>query len=98
MVLKGNGAIQVIQLPVTAAVARPELPKLLDAKGQPFILDRVPSSNTRVNGGQVSVNATLVYRPQPGQGDPSQLVYHGQQQVSFQVPFAFKNVPLPGAD
>jgi hypothetical protein len=97
---KGDGEVQVqIRLespPFHADGTRASsLPTLVDAKGEGYQLVQVPSRSRRTNGRVVTQELTLLYRANPGQGDPSRLVLNGVRPVSVQVPFAFQNVPLP---
>jgi hypothetical protein len=97
---KGDGEVQVqIRLespPFHADGTRAtSLPTLVDAKGEGYQLVQVPSRSRRTNGRVVTQELTLLYRANPGQGDPSRLVLNGVRPVTVQVPFAFQNVPLP---
>lgn len=101
--VQGQGVIQIRQLQVNGnrviinglqGASHTNYPKLLDAKGQPFTLVQAPTENLRLANGQATISSTLVFRGRPGQGEPEQLVLYGQRPIDFQVPFAFKNVPL----
>lgn len=69
-------------------------PTLVDAKGQHIVLAQAGNNGIMIGPGGVTRNATLIYRPRPGQ-EPAQLVQYGQRLVAFSVPFALKNLPLP---
>jgi hypothetical protein len=100
---KGDGEIQ-IQLrlespPFQADGSRAaSLPRLLDAKGEAYQLVQVPARGRRSNGRVITQELTLLYRANPGQGDPSQLVLTGVRPVNVQVPFSVADVPLPEAE
>lgn len=70
------------------------LPDLEDAKGNKYQFGGVASMRTNVNGGTISQEATCIYRPAAGAGDPARLVMYGNRSVNFQVPFSFKDVPV----
>lgn len=70
------------------------LPDLEDAKGNKYQFAGVASMRTNVNGGMISQEATCIYRPAAGAGDPARLVMYGNRSVNFQVPFSFKDVPV----
>ncbi len=97
---KGDAEVQVqIRLespPLLADGTRAaSVPTLVDAKGEGYQLVQVPSRSRRSNGRVVTQELTLLYRANPGQGDPSRLVLNGVRPVSVRVPFTFQNVPLP---
>jgi hypothetical protein len=97
---KGDGEVQ-IQLrqespPFQADGSRAaSLPRLLDAKGDAYQLVQVPARGRRTNGRVLTQELTLLFRANPGQGDPSSLVLNGVRPVNVQVPFTVANVPLP---
>ena len=70
------------------------MPKLLDAKGQAYQVVNIPEQSMQFNNGQSTTQCTIIYRAQPGQGEPTQLALYGERQISFQVPFTLKDVPL----
>jgi hypothetical protein len=74
-----------------------EWPRLMDAKGQAYQLAEVSGQQNRVNNGQMTREATLLYRPEAGQGEPARLVLFGKRPVALTVPFTLKKVPLGGA-
>jgi hypothetical protein len=45
--------------------------------------------------GVLTMEVTMVFRQNNGQGEPAQLVLHGQRNISVQVPFTLRDVPLP---
>jgi hypothetical protein len=71
------------------------MPGLFDKGGKAYRLVSTPSMRMDFNNGQMSQEATLVFRPGDGQGPPARLVYSGQRTVNFQVPFRFEKLPLP---
>jgi hypothetical protein len=70
------------------------MPRLVDAAGKSFMLVQHTSPSLTIANGQVSQVTTLVYRPQPGQGPPAQLVLPGQRLFTFEVPFTLQNIVL----
>jgi hypothetical protein len=70
-------------------------PTLVDKTGKAYRLVSTPSMRMDFNNGQLSYEATLVFRAEYGQGPPDRLVYSGQRSVNFHVPFRFTDVPLP---
>ncbi len=70
------------------------MPKLLDAKGKEYRLAQVPEQSMHVANGNATVNVTLVYQAN-GADEPAQLVLMGQRTTTVQIPFSFKDVPLP---
>lgn len=97
------GMVQQIQIQINGGVVvgnmNPNhtagLPELFDAKGQKYQLVNMPSRSLRVVNGAVSQTVTLVFRGYEGLGEPDRLVLTGQRTVTVQVPFAFRDVPLP---
>jgi hypothetical protein len=71
------------------------LPELLDAKGKAYQLSQIQSRNTRGINNVFSQEATLVYRPAEGQGDPTRLVLNGRRDAHVQVTYRLKDVTLP---
>jgi hypothetical protein len=63
---------------------------LLDGKGRPLQL--VGMSASGMNG---VFEQSLTFRATQGQGEPVKLVYSGRRLVTVDVPFVFKDVPLP---
>ncbi len=72
----------------------PGLPDLLDAQGRKYTVWQVPNQSTRVGNNQFVYSATVIYRPHPGQGPPSQLALHGLNSVTVPVSFTFRDVAL----
>lgn len=70
------------------------MPELHDAKGGKYQLAGVQSMGTRISNGQFARIATVLYRPQAGQGEPSRMVLYGSRSVSVPISFRFENVPL----
>jgi hypothetical protein len=71
------------------------LPALVDAKGRSLQLSQVPTRMYRGGFGVLTMEVTMVFRQNDGQGEPAQLVLHGQRNISVQVPFTLRDVPLP---
>src|SRR5207249_3080327 len=57
------------------------LPDLVDAKGNKLQFGGVTNMRTNINNGQVNQEATVLYRPAPGAGDPASLVLFGSRTV-----------------
>jgi hypothetical protein len=70
-------------------------PSLLDKDGKAFRLVAQPQSGLQINGGVVTQSMTLVFRPNPGQGEPASLVVTGRRTVTVPIDFRLENVPLP---
>jgi len=70
------------------------MPALVDRDGKAFRLVAMPSMRMTFANGQMSQEATLVFRSDNAQGAPDRLVYSGQRSVSFSVPFTFNDVPF----
>ncbi|MFO0966895.1 MAG: hypothetical protein U0793_15080 [Gemmataceae bacterium] len=70
------------------------LPDLVDAKGAKLQFGGVTAMRTNINNGQVNQEATVLYRPAAGTGEPASLVLFGNRTVNFQIPFTFRDVPL----
>jgi hypothetical protein len=79
-------------LPVPPAVAAEQL-SLRDAHDRKAPL--VSSTAATATGNGKAWEFTLVYRPDPGQGEPARLVYTGRRTATIEVPFTLKDVPLP---
>jgi hypothetical protein len=77
---------------VPPAVAAAQL-ALLDAKGRKIPL--VDSSSPALSADGKTWEFTLLYRPSPGQGEPSRLIYTGRRCATVEVPFSLKDIPLP---
>ena len=71
--------------------------ELLDAKGESSQLVQGPSRGRRTNGRVITQELTMLFKANPGQGDPTQLVLNGVRTVTIELPFVFENVPLPAA-
>jgi hypothetical protein len=70
-------------------------PKLFDATGKAYTTAGIANYHLAFANGQATHTMTYLFRPQAGQGDPAQLTISGQRLVTFRVPFALKDVPLP---
>jgi len=72
------------------------LPSLLDAKSRALGLSQPPLRIYQGGFGGVAVQEiTMTFRSQNDQGEPSRLVLEGQRNVSVQIPFTLRNVPMP---
>jgi hypothetical protein len=97
---KGDGEVQVqLRLESPAfeqnGTRAASLPSLVDAKGESYQVVQVPSRGRRTNGRVITQELTMLFKANPGQGDPSRLVLNGVRSVTVQLPFRFENVPLP---
>ena len=75
---------------------RKDLPDLLDTTGQKFQILAVTADSTSINNTGVSRTTTIVYRPNPGQAEPRDLILFGTRNHAVAVPFRFENLELPG--
>jgi hypothetical protein len=96
----GNPAGGAVQIGNGRRVIRPYinthgLPTLVDAKGRALQLTQIPTRLYRGGFGVMTMEVTMVFRAHDGQGEPAQLVLHGQRNISVQVPFTLRDVPLP---
>lgn len=89
-----NGNVRIGGFGRSRSPAASGLPDLFDAKGGKYQQAGIQSMSTRITNGQVARVATVLYRPQPGQGEPSRLVLFGNRTVTVPIPFRFENVPL----
>jgi hypothetical protein len=99
---KGDGEVQVQlrqEIPAFAqnGTRAASLPTLVDAKGESYQVLQVPSRGRRTNGRVITQELTMLFKANPGQGDPVRLVLNGVRNVTVQLPFRFENVPLPAA-
>lgn len=69
-------------------------PRLLDAQGKSFALVQGSTPSWTLANNQVLYTMTLLYRPQPGQGAPAQLVLPGMRPFTLAVPFKMENIVL----
>jgi hypothetical protein len=65
---------------------------LLDAKGKPFRVTTAVNTNKRQGAVQ---EYELTYEPNAGQGAPLWFVYRDRRSAIIDIPFSFKDVPLP---
>jgi hypothetical protein len=101
--MPANGAVGggVVQIGPNGRVIRTYynthgLPSLLDAKGGALTLCQPPTRIYQAAfGGNPTQEVTMTFRRQGEQGEPSRLVLEGQRNVSVQIPFTLRNVPLP---
>lgn len=73
-------------------VGNQNYPKLYDAQGKAYV-GEVSNVRSTFGAAIMSQQVTLTYRLQGAQ--PSELAFHGQRTLLFDVPFTLKNVPLP---
>ena len=74
---------------------RKDLPDLIDAAGKKFEVVAVIADNTSINNTGVSRTVTVVYRPNPGQTEPRDLVLFGTRNHAIAVPFRFEEIAIP---
>lgn len=91
--IQGGGNIIIGGMPQQQSV-----PTLVDKDGKSFQLVQIPSSRMQITNGVMSQELTMLFRPNPGQTDPERLLLTGQRTVTFQVPFAFRNIDIGEAD
>jgi hypothetical protein len=72
-----------------------DLPDLVDAKGQKFRVASIANDGFNFVNGSSTRSATIVFQPNPGQGEPRDLVLFGTRTHTIAVPFRFENLPLP---
>jgi hypothetical protein len=99
VIIQGGGNVQINgNKVVIGGTGNPQagagLPRLVDGAGKSFTLVQHTSPSLTINNGQVSQVTTLVYRPQPGQGPPTQMVLPGHRLFTFEVPFTLQNIVL----
>jgi hypothetical protein len=70
------------------------LPSLVDARGAALPLAQVAQRQLQSTTAGLVEDATLVFRPLPGQGDPVRLVLHGQHLATVPIAFHLTDVPL----
>jgi hypothetical protein len=102
---QGQGQMQVqIQIQRAGAAAAPLVIgnadptmglSLVDDKGRAFQLVNVPRRLAKVANNVVTQELTLVFKPQDGQGEAAKLHYSTTRQVSIELPFTLKDLPLP---
>jgi len=98
IVIQGAGNVQINgnNIVIGSSTGAPtNAPRLLDADGQPFTLERAAANGLTINNNQMSQAMTLVYRPQPGQGPAARLVVPAQRLFVFDVPFTLRDIVLP---
>jgi hypothetical protein len=98
MILRGNVAIQfqgAIVLGTNETNTKADLPQLLDARGEKYLIQEFSSQGTILNNGALSQTTTIVYRANPKQAAPSELVLFGTRTHMVAVPFRFEHVVLP---
>ena len=71
------------------------LPSLVDARGTPLQLARVPLHQMQMTDAGLVEDATLLFRPLAGQANPVRLVLNGQRLVTLPIAFHLADVPLP---
>jgi len=70
------------------------LPVLLDAKGRSFTPVQIPRRLGGINNGDIFEDVTIVFRPQPGQDEPTRLIVSGKRLVTIPLAFNLVDVPL----
>ena len=101
VVIQGNVAVRNIMIgPGGVRVAGggadgQDVPDLIDARGQKFKVASVNESDINIINNAWSRTVTILYRPNPDQAAPSELVLLGTRRHTVAVPFQFENVPLP---
>lgn len=91
--IQGGGNIIIGGMPGN----QPSLPTLVDKDGKSFQLVNIPSRRFNINNAIMSQELTMIFRPSAGQTDPERLLLTGQRTVTFQVPFAFRNIDIAEA-
>jgi hypothetical protein len=72
-----------------------DAPRLLDVDDKEWTLAEWSSQGWTITRGQMLHRLTLLYRPQPGQAAPAQLVVPGQRVFTLETTFTLRDVPLP---
>lgn len=88
--IQGGGNIVIGGMPGT----QQSLPTLVDKQGKNFQLVNIPSRRMQINNALMSQELTMIFRPSAGQTDPDRLLFTGQRTVTFQVPFAFRDIDI----
>jgi hypothetical protein len=70
-------------------------PELRDVNGMLYQKAAAPGQSITLTGAMLSVTQTIIYRPQPGCGDPAELSLTSDKRTALRVPFSLKNVTLP---
>jgi hypothetical protein len=70
-------------------------PELRDANGLLFQAAVQPAQSITISNMNLSVTRTIIYRPQPGCGEPAELSLSSNRKSALRVPFSFADVPLP---
>lgn len=68
---------------------------LVDAQGGKFQLAANPTRDFKFANNVVTHDATLHFKPNPGQGEPAKLLYTTTRPATIEIPFTLKDVPLP---
>jgi hypothetical protein len=89
-----GGPAQVQIITASASNDPSQLPVLRDAQGRAYQLVQVPRRSTRVLNGATQEELVLVFRPQPGQGEPASLALEAPRLVTLSIPFRLENIPL----
>ncbi len=93
--MAGGGLVMINGRVVTGASDEPVSAlnfSLLDEQGKEFKVERASNTGKRAGAAR---ELELAFKPADGQGDPAKLVYRGRRTSVVEVPFAFKDVPLP---
>ncbi|MBM4069252.1 MAG: hypothetical protein FJ271_09945 [Planctomycetes bacterium] len=91
--IQGGGNIIIGGMP-----QQQNVPTLVDKDGKNFQLVNIPSRRMQITNGVMSQELTMVFRANAGQNDPDRLLFTGQRTVTFQVPFAFRNIDIGQAE
>lgn len=90
MVIGPNG----VRISSSGTGSTKDIPDLLDAKGQKF-KKAVFDDNFVMSNNSSSRTARIVFQPNAGQAEPTELVLYGTRTYTIAVPFHFENVRLP---
>jgi hypothetical protein len=99
MQIQGGGGIVIgpngVRVSTAGTGSVKDLPDLIDAKGQKFTRAKASDDTFNVVNDTRSRTVTVLYQPNPGQAEPSELVLYGTHTRTIGVPFRFENIPLP---
>jgi len=92
---RGNAIPRINGRRILGSASRADMPDLLDAKGQKYLVSNIPSASALINNGMLTRTATIVYQPNPGQTEPRDLVLFGAKTHTIAVPFRFEKLTVP---